>query len=550
MSRSACDLQSPLLTSLSYTDETRDAVCYQTWVADWDTVNEEQLATIRQRVELLPWRPRFSVILLTGSEQGSRMHPSLPAQVYPYWEIAPCGSSLHITGDYIIPLSANTTLPAHALFEIAATLAIYPNTTMLFTDEDQVDAYGYRHSPCFRAAYDEDLMLGQNAVGSLAIYQKDLFQRAGGLRPDLPADLACYDLALRAGTAAAPETIRHLPAVLCHRHAASNLELGQAEVARNLVRVFLSDGTSVVPAPRASHWNRIVYQLPDPAPLVSVIIPTRDRADLLRIATDAVLHRTKYRNLELLIVDNGSIESETHSLFAALTRDARVRVLSYPGVFNWSAINNAAAKMANGDVLVFLNNDIDINDSEWLRELVSQALRPKVGVVGARLLYPDGRVQHAGMVVTPGGWPVHLYRFASNADLGYLGQLALVRSYSAVTGACIAIRRAIFEAVGGFEDRDLAVTFNDVDLCLRVRAGGWRVVCTPFAEIIHHELATRGSDAAGESQERYLRERKFMLDAWGLAFERDPFCSPNLNFEFDAIRLARPPHLVRPWQDQ
>lgn len=522
----------------AYLDETRRPDCYRHWIAKWDTLRGDQLLAIRYRVGFLPRRPAFSVVPLADS--GADV---LRPQLYPRWELA---ADTEPTGDYIIPLPPDAELPRHALFEIAAGLAAHPGTTMLFTDEDQRAVVGSRHSPRFRTEYDPDLMLGQNTVGSLAVYSRDLFRRAGGVRLDLPPDLACYDLALRAAAITEPASIRHLPAVLCHRTTDPD---GETEAIRDLVRAHLPVGTTLVPAPLAPAWNRIIHPLPDPPPLISLIVPTRDRADLLRICADAVLRRTDYPRIELLIADNGSTEAETLALLAELAADSRMRVLPCPGPFNWSAINNAAVAAARGEVLVFLNNDIDVTDAGWLRELVSQAMRPEVGIVGARLLYPDGRVQHAGIVVPAGGWPVHLYRYTEGSDPGYLGQLALVRSYSAVTGACMAMRRDVFDAVGGFEDRDLAVTFNDVDICLRVRAAGWRVICTPFAELVHREQATRGSDSHGENHERFMRERQFVLQSWGPSFERDPFCSPNLKFEFDAVRLARPPRVIRPWRE-
>jgi len=281
-----------------------------------------------------------------------------------------------------------------------------------------------------------------------------------------------------------------------------------------------------------------------------VIVPTRDRADLLARCVDGVLHRTDYFNLELLIVDNGSIEPATQTLFDQLTReDNRVRILRYPGPFNFSALNNTAAREANGEILLLLNNDIDVIEPDWLRELVSQALRPDAGAVGAKLLFPNEQVQHAGLVLGPEGRVVHLHRFAGKNEPGYFAQLALSRTLLAVTGACVAIRRAVFFEVGGLDEINLPVVFNDVDLCLRLGDHGYRVVWTPFAELFHLECASRGldSDDPGKRQ-RADREWRHMCKTWGSLLETaDPFHNPNLLFHWDFQEIPSTPRRRKPW---
>src|SRR5690606_39042414 len=219
---------------------------------------------------------------------------------------------------------------------------------------------------------------------------------------------------------------------------------------------------------------RVVWPVPAPAPLVSVIVPTRDRAELMATCADGVLSRTDYPNLELLIVDNGSVEPETAALFERLRADPRVRVIPDPAPFNYSRLNNLAARQARGEVLVLLNNDIDVIGPGWLRELVGQAMRPDVGAAGARLLFVDGRVQHAGIALGVGGVASYYHPFVERQARGYRDALVLVREVSAVTGACLALRREVYERVGGLEEEHLAVAFNDVDLCLKIREAGLR----------------------------------------------------------------------------
>jgi GT2 family glycosyltransferase len=271
---------------------------------------------------------------------------------------------------------------------------------------------------------------------------------------------------------------------------------------------------------------RVVHSLSD-APKVSVIVPTRDRADLMRMCADGVLHRTDYPNIELLVIDNDSAQPDAVALLADLASDLRVRVLAAPGPFNWSALNNAGVEAARGEVVVLLNNDIDVIDPGWLREIASQAMRYEVGVVGAKLLYPDGGIQHAGVALGPAGRATHVWRHSPGDAPGYLDTLAVVRQVTAMTGACLALRRAVYLAAGGCAE-ELSVTWNDVDLCLRVRALGLRAIWTPHARLLHLEQASRGTDEIPERQERYRRERDWMRARWGTALDDDAFFSPHL----------------------
>jgi GT2 family glycosyltransferase len=327
-----------------------------------------------------------------------------------------------------------------------------------------------------------------------------------------------------------------------------------AVAARRAVREHLDSrwypDAAVESEPTMPNSNRIIWPLPQPLPLVSVIIPTRDRSELLAQCVEGVLNRTDYANIELLIVDNDSTEAATLALFDRFVGgDKRVRVLHHPGRFNYSALNNAAAREANGEILLLLNNDIDVIESGWLREMISHALRPDVGIVGAKLLYANERIQHAGVVLGPGGNMHHLYCLANKDDTGYFGQLALARTLSAVTGACAAIRRSVFWEVGGLADTNLAVAFNDIDLCLRLGDHGYRVVWTPFAELFHLESASRGPDNSPAKQALFTREWQYMRRTWGSLLESgDPFHNPNLLFAGGQIEIPSSPRREKPWR--
>jgi GT2 family glycosyltransferase len=395
-------------------------------------------------------------------------------------------------------------------------------------------------------------MLGRDAVGAVAAARAAVLRKLGGMRHAATAELAHYDMMLRVGGAILPTRIRHIPAVLCHRAEASvHVRADEKEAARAIVRAHLAETYftefRVEPAPLLPTANRVYFPLPAPAPLVSVVVPTRDRADMLARCTEGVLSHTDYPALELLIVDNDSAEPAARDLLASLAHDPRVRVLPYQGAFDFAAMNNGAVEAACGEVVVLLNNDTEIIEPGWLSELVSHAVRPDVGAVGAKLLYPDGRVQHCGVTLGPGLFLGHQLRLSARTYPGPHGELALLRSVSAVTGACLALRKAVYQEVGGLDAVRFKVALNDIDLCLRIADFGYRVVCTPFAQLIHHESATRGQDDTAEKRARATDELRNFEALWGIMLDADPFHNANVVFGWTETSLAAPPRRMPAW---
>jgi GT2 family glycosyltransferase len=324
-----------------------------------------------------------------------------------------------------------------------------------------------------------------------------------------------------------------------------------ADASRRAVREHLAKRgvqAEVVPAPLAPNYNRVIWSMPEPPPLVSIIVPTRDRTELLESCVDGLLNRTNYPGVEVLIVDNDSRSPEAHAYFARMQADKRVRVIAAPGPFNYSDLNNRAAAQARGEILLLLNNDIKVIDGGWLRELVSHAVRHDVGAVGAKLLYADGRLQHGGIVLGVGGVAGH-YRVGERRNsAGPFGWLALTRTTSALTGACLALRRTVYEEVCGLDAQDLAVGFGDVDLCLRIQQRGYRNVWAPAAELYHLESASRGLDLKGKNAERFRRETDVMLERWGCVLQSDPCWNPNLSLDNAYGVPAWPPRREKPWK--
>jgi len=310
------------------------------------------------------------------------------------------------------------------------------------------------------------------------------------------------------------------------------------------------------------HW-RIQYPVPEPAPLASLIIPTRNGLRFLQRCVDSILEKTTYQNYEIIVVDNGSDDPATLAYLKSLAdgthghlRNIRAaaadnpkaiiptaRVLRYDAPFNYSAINNFAVKEAKGEIVGLLNNDLEVITPTWLDEMVAQAMRPGVGCVGAMLYYPNDTIQHAGCIVGLGGVAGHAFRDFARGTEGKFNRARLVQNYSAVTAACLLIKRSTYEQVGGLDEKNLKVAFNDVDFCLKVRAAGYRNLWTPFAELYHHESVSRGAEDTPEKHERFRLEVEHMLKRWPEEIKHDPAYNPNLTLELTDFTLGAPPRV-------
>ncbi len=579
---------------LQGTHQPRDARDYTAWVQTFSTVTPEVAARLRQRLAALPAnrRPLISVVMPVYNVDErwlTRAIESVREQVYEQWELciaddastrphvravlerwqatdprirvvfrsgnghisAASNSALELAaGEFVALLDHDDELSPDALAEVVLWLADRPGTDLVFSDEDKIDENGRRFSPYFKPDYLPDLLRGQNCISHLSVYRTEVVRRVGGFRAGYEGSQD-WDLSLRVVDAIAPDRIGHIPKVLYHWRAISGstavavgeksytVTAAQRALSDHLERRGIAAQLRRVPG---DHWQ-IVYPVPEKAPLVSIIIPTRNAANLVRTCVGSIIARTDYPNYEIIVVDNRSDDPAARDLLARLEAEDHVRVLSHDAPFNFSAINNRAAAAAQGEVLCFLNNDMEVITGRWLDELVSHALRPEIGAVGAMLYYPDATIQHAGVVLGLGGVANHAFlRYPHGTD-GYMNRARLAQNYSAVTAACLAVRRSAFEQVGGFNERDLAVAFNDIDLCLRLRAAGYWNLWTPFAELYHHESASRGNDHAPEHQARFQREIEYMRRTWGPLLDRDPAYNPNLSVDLLGWQLAWPPRV-------
>lgn len=560
-------------------------VGYGAWAFLYDRLTLSDRRAIRRHIGHMARRPLISVAILPGDGPApfpERTVRSLLAQLYPHWELliagdgpamtalddprirvlppggprsadtAAVGNTLlaGATGEMVAVLDPGDTLSPQALYRIARDLEAAPESGVIYSDEDRTDDTGRRSAPWFKGVWDPDLFLSQNFLGRLCAVRRDLVLAKGGLRPGF-GDAAEHDLLLRVTETLPPERIRHIPAVLCHRRPASPPgRTTNADAARRLIRDHLDRRAivaDVVPVAASPGRFRLRRPLPDPAPLVSAIIPTRDRIDLLRPCIDGLLDGTDYAPLDIIVIDNGSTAPDTLAYLREVERRG-VRVLRDDGPFNYAALNNGAVRVARGSVLAFLNNDIKVIHPGWLREMVAEACRPEIGAVGAKLYFPNETLQHAGVVIGLGGVAGHLHLAEPRDSRGYFEDVLLARSVSCVTAACLVMRREPFEAVGGFDEARLPVAFNDVDLCLKIRERGLRILWTPFAELYHYESASRGSDMAPDKIERFRRDYRIMCETWGTTLSADPYYSPNRTQDGCGGGLAFPPRALRPWR--
>lgn len=570
---------------------------YRAWIRQYERVDQGARRLAELRIADFADPPLISVVMPVFNPNPEDLRAAIQSverQFYPHWELciaddastdprvravlreaavrdkrirvvwrpanghiaAASNSALELAnGAFVALLDHDDILAPHALYEVASRVEAMPSLDILFSDEDKIDRYGRRYDPYFKPGWNPELMRGQNLISHLGVFRLSLLRRIGGFRTGLEGSQD-YDLALRAIAQTSTDRIAHIPMVLYHwRQRGQAQSFSESALAtcvingRRAVQEQVSldvPGSRVVAAPSAPMFNRVLYPVPQNEPLVSVVIPTRNRAGSLRRCMQGLLEQTEYRALDVLIVDNGSDEPEALRLLEQLEADPRVRVLWAPGPSNVSAANNRAAAMANGSLLLLLSSEVSIIHPGWMREMVSHAIRPDIGAVGAKLLYPDNRIQHAGMLLGMGGVAGHQYLFWPRDDAGYYGHLALARNVSAVTSACLMVRLSIFQEVGGLNERDLPIAFNDVDFCLRVQQCGYRNVWTPFAELYCHETVPRGSGHCGEKAMRFRREADYMQRCWGEHLRTDPYWNPNLALNAPAAVLAFPPRFPQP----
>lgn len=572
---------------------------YRHWVRLFDCLDDNDRQMIRDHIAKLKRRPLISILMPTynPSERWLRQAiESVRAQLYPDWELCvadDASTALHVravleqyatldsrirviyrkenghiseasnsalelaNGEFIALLDQDDELAEHALYMVAWATNEYPRADLIYSDEDKIDTNGHRFDPYFKPDWNPELFRCQNMVSHLGVYRTAAVRALGGFRKGFEGSQD-WDLALRITEEAPVHKIHHIPHVLYHWRVhpdstASSINAkqyaitaGKRAVMEHLERRKIK--AEVLPIPLCSGYWRIRYALPEHPPLVSIIIPTRNGLSLLKRCIDTLQTLTSYPNYELIVVDNQSDDPETLNFLKEKASKGEIQVCQYDAPFNYSAINNAAVGESHGELLCFLNNDIEVTDGDWLSELVSLAIQQGIGAVGARLLYPDGRIQHAGVIVGMGGVAGHLYLGAPGSERGNMGRAILQQNLSAITGACMVVTREAFKHVGGFDADNLPVGFNDVDFCLKLLEAGYDNRWTPHATLVHHESASRGKDDTAEKKARFAKEVAYMHQRWERILANDPAYNPNLTLDYTYPFPSYPPRIDYPWK--
>ncbi len=449
------------------------------------------------------------------------------------------------TGEFVALLDNDDELAINAFYEVVKVLNENPELDLIYSDEDKIDMDGNRSDPAFKPDWSPDLLLGTNYISHLGVYRRSILEEIGGFRKGYEGSQD-YDLVLRFTEKTTKERINHIPKVLYYWRMLPTstavdqgskgyaFEAGLRAVQDALVRREINGHATH----GAANGLYDVYYDIESEKLVSIIIPTKNGYKDVQRCVSSIIEKTTYQNYEIIMADNGSTDPKMHELYAEFEKQlpGRFFVESIDIPFNFSTINNRAAKKAHGEYLLFLNNDTEVITENWLTLMVSFAQQERIGCVGAKLLYPNNTVQHAGVILGLGGVAGHGHYGYPHGDLGYFGRLAINVNYSAVTAACLLMKKADFDAVGGFEEA-FTVAFNDVDLCLKVQALGRDNVWLHEAELYHFESQTRGYDDKGKKKKRFEQEKVMMEEKWGPLIENDPFYNPNLTRDIPNFSL-------------
>ena len=549
----------------------------------WQQRNSPRSADLQkmaETIEVLPRQPVISVIMPVFNPPEAFLRAAIEsviAQIYPHWElciaddastdphvqdvlkhyqaqesrikvtvretngnISRCSNSALAlaTGEFVTLLDHDDLLTPDALYEIALLVNRQPQVDMIYSDEDKIDENGQLRDPFFKPGWCPDSFLSRMYTCHLGAYRRSIVEEIGGFRVGFEGSQD-YDLVLR--FTEKTDKIAHIPKILYHWRihpdstastiSSKNYAIVAAEKAIAEATQRRGEPGKVAALKDNPCCYIVRYDIREFKP-VTIIIPTRNLGEMLDRCLTSIFSQTTYPNYEVLVIDNGSNEPETFAVFDRwkTKEPTRFRCLPLDIPFNYSKLNNYAVEHTQADYLVFLNNDIEVATPDWLTAMVEQVQRPVIGAIGARLLYPDGTIQHAGVVAGVGGVAGHSHKHYPGDHVGYFSQIQAINNYTAVTAACLMCRREVFEAVGGFEE-DLAIAFNDIDFCFKIAAKGYRNLYLPHVMLYHAESKSRGYEDTPEKQARLQKEIFYMQRKWKEIIAHDPCYSPHLTKE-------------------
>ena len=530
---------------------------YQAWVDRYDQeVTRDEIERIKSLIDAFRWQPRFLILASAPADGVERdvLQPSLQDQIYVNWAFlelpehaAPSDLASLIAGaeqDFVIILDASVRLARHALFEFAFALQECSTYDLLYADEDEFDGTN-RLNPTCKTRFDPVYAVGKDSIGVPAAFEKSLLaslvaKTTGCL---IPANLI-YELTLLLIKLGRAVRVHHIPAIIAHRHRRGGWDSVQA---RAFLQTHFEAYGKILPCDQNESFSRIEYLPPTPEPSVSIIIPTRDQPDFIRTVLDGLLSKTHYDSMQVIVIDNGTRDPTALQILHDAASDARVVVLRDESPFNYSRLNNRCAAAATGEFLVFLNNDIEVLRDDWLKKLIAYFHTPDIGIVGPKLIYPDRRIQHAGVVFGPDESIIQQFRLEQSDGSSSFDEVVLSRTVSSVTSACLAMRASVFNAIGHFDEK-FPVGFNDIDLCRKAAEHGFSIIYAADVELVHHESVSRGKNIgliprAREWNEKHMFWKKHKEQYRTL----DPFHNPNVIYGFFSSTMSWPPRRARSW---
>jgi len=439
-------------------------------------------------------------------------------------------------GEYVAFLDHDDTLAPNALYEMVKKLNEDKNLKLLYSDEDKIDERSQRFMPHFKSGWNPDMFFSQNYLCHFVMIKRDIVEKINGLRVGYEGSQD-YDLLLRSLNHINASEIAHIEKILYHWRAIKgstaydSKEKNYAYEAglKALEDFFKTNNTQItIESGLLQNTYKVNHPMPSKEPLVSLLIPTRDGYDILSQCIESIREKTLYKNYEILILDNETTCKKTLAYFEKIKQYSNIKVLEYHHPFNYSAINNFGVKHAKGEIVGLINNDVEIISEGWLSEMVSHAIREEIGAVGAMLYYSNDTIQHAGVVLGIGGVAGHSHKYFNKGSHGYFSRLKIVQNYSAVTGACLLVEKKLYEEVGGLDETNLKVAFNDVDFCLKLLQKGYRNLWTPYAKLYHHESISRGAEDTPQKKERFAQEVNYMKKKWDIYIKEDKCYNSNL----------------------
>lgn len=450
-------------------------------------------------------------------------------------------------GEYVVFLDHDDMLSPNALYEMVKRLNENKNLKLIYSDEDKIDEKNHRYQAHFKSGWNPDLFYSQNYICHLVLLKKSIVDKIGGLRKGYEGSQD-YDLLIRYIDEINHNEIDRIEKILYHWRAIQGStaldanEKSYAHIAglKALKSSFIKkDRNITVEHGLLKNTYKVNYPLPKDEPLVSIIIPTKDGFNILSKCIKSILEKTIYKNYEIIIIDNQTTSKKTLAYFDKLNTYENIRIIKYPYAFNYSAINNFAVQHAKGEIIALLNNDVEIISYHWLTEMVQNAIREDIGAVGAMLYYDDNTIQHAGVILGIGGVAGHSHKYFQKGVNGYFSRLKIIQNLSAVTGACIVVRKKLYEEVGGLEEKNLKIAFNDVDFCLKLLEKGYRNLWTPYVELYHHESISRGKENNPEKIARFNSEIDYMKSRWLNYLQADNYYNYNLTLKHENFEIKQ-----------